>query len=93
MVADDHRLQTRLGQALAAKASLDELIARLVGQVDQRDLAAVAGASSTRAHLVTSWRMSPGAAAGLVAQARAITERIQLTHNAWAVRYRPSRRS
>ena len=36
---DDHRLQTRLGQTLAAKARLDQALSRVVGQVDDRDLA------------------------------------------------------
>ncbi len=61
---DDRRLGSRLGEALAVKASVDELIARLVGQVDDRDLGRQGGALSTRAHLVANYRVSTGAAAG-----------------------------
>ncbi len=81
---DDRRLEERLGEALAVKASLDELIARLVGQVDDRDLGRQSGASSTRAHLVANYRVSTGAAAGLLAQARCMSERTDLTRQAWA---------
>ncbi|MDQ3484596.1 MAG: HNH endonuclease [Actinomycetota bacterium] len=81
---DDARVEARLGQALHAKARLDESIARLVGQVDDRDLARQAGASSTRAHLIATHRLSAGAAAGLVSQARSMSDRTSLTRRAWA---------
>ncbi len=81
---DDARLSRRLGQALAVRARVDELVARLVGHVDERDLGAKAGASSTKAHLVASYRVSGAAAAGLVSQARCLTDRTTTTHTAWA---------
>lgn len=67
---DDARLSRRLGEALAAQAAADELVARLVGEVDDRDLGRQCGASSTRAHLVASFRMSRRAAGETVARAR-----------------------
>ncbi|MEJ7690536.1 MAG: DUF222 domain-containing protein [Nocardioidaceae bacterium] len=81
---DDARLSRRLGQALAVRARVDELVARLVGHVDERDLGKVAGASSTKAHLVASYRVSGAAAAGLVSQARCLTDRTTTTRTAWA---------
>ena len=81
---DDRRLGYRLGEALAVQAACDELIARLVGQVDDRDLGRLCGASSTRAHLVANFRVSTGAAAGLLAQARCMSDRTDLTRRAWA---------
>ncbi|MBA2773993.1 MAG: hypothetical protein H0U36_08105, partial [Nocardioidaceae bacterium] len=35
---DYARLSMRLGEALAVRARMDELVARLVGEVDERDL-------------------------------------------------------
>ncbi len=81
---DDDRLQARLTQALQAKAGVDELIARLVGEIDDRDLATKTGASSTRSYLAATHRMSTGQAAGIVAQARAMTPRTDITRGAWA---------
>ncbi len=81
---DDRRVQTRLGEALAVRAQLDELVARLVGQVDDRGLGRAGGASSTKAHLVAGYRMSGGAAAGLMAQARSMSDRTAVTRQAWA---------
>jgi len=81
---DDARVEARLGEALHAKARLDESIARLVSQLDDRDLAKQAGASSTRAHLIATHRLSVGAAAGLVSQARSMSDRTGLTRHAWA---------
>jgi len=81
---DDRRVETRLAQALSVRAQLDELVARLVSQVDDRDLGGAAGASSTKAHLVASYRMSGGAATGLLAQTRSMTGRTDTTREAWA---------
>jgi len=55
-----------------------------VSQVDDRDLGGAAGASSTKAHLVASYRMSGGAATGLLAQTRSMTGRTDTTRKAWA---------
>ncbi|MBA2699573.1 MAG: hypothetical protein H0U61_12520 [Nocardioidaceae bacterium] len=63
---DDARVQRRLGAVLAVRARVDELVSRLVGEVDDRDLGRAGGASSTKAHLVGSYRLSGGAAAGLL---------------------------
>ncbi|MBA2774420.1 MAG: hypothetical protein H0U36_10315 [Nocardioidaceae bacterium] len=65
---DDARLSMRLGEALAVRARMDELVARLVGEVDGRDLGRQCGASSTKAHLVASYRVSGAAAAGLLSR-------------------------
>ncbi len=81
---DDARLSQRLGQALAVRARVDELVARLVGHVDERDLGTKAGASSTKAHLVASYRVSGAAAAGLLSQARCMSDRTSTTRTAWA---------
>ncbi len=81
---DDNRLQARLAQGLAVKAGVDELIARLVGQVDDRDLAKTTGSSSTRAHLMATHRVSAGAAASMLTQASATTGRTETTRTAWA---------
>ncbi len=67
-VLDDERLSRRLSEALAVQAAADELVARLVGEVDSRDLGRQAGASSTRAHLVANYRMSRRAAGEAVAR-------------------------
>jgi hypothetical protein len=81
---DDARLEVRLGQALAVRAGVDEVIARLVGQVDDRDLARTAGASSTQAYLMARLRMSRSAAAETLAQARSMTDATEPTRTAWA---------
>ncbi len=81
---DDARLETRLGQVLAVRASVDELAARFVSQLDDRDLAGAAGGSSTQAYLMAAYRMPRGAAAGLVASPRSMTERTEVTRQAWA---------
>ncbi len=49
---DDARLDRRISDALALKAQVDELTARLVGEADDRNLPHRHGASSTRAHLM-----------------------------------------
>ncbi|MFY9913020.1 MAG: DUF222 domain-containing protein, partial [Nocardioidaceae bacterium] len=67
---DDSRLDRRLGEALAAKAALDEVVARLVAEADDRNLPHRHGASSTRAHLMTAHRMSAGEASRVVRTAK-----------------------
>ncbi len=67
---DDKRLDCRLGEALAAKATLDEVVARLVAEADDRNLPHRYGASSTRAHLMTAHRMSAGEASRTVRTAQ-----------------------
>lgn len=81
---DDAQLQARLTQALAVRAGVEELVARLVGEVDDRALATRAGASSTRALLQATHRMSRGQAAGMVAHANSVDDRTQVTRRAWA---------
>ena len=51
---------------------MDELLARLVGEADDRGLAGRHGASSTRAHLMATYRMSAGEAGRTVKAARAL---------------------
>ncbi len=67
---DDARLDQRIGEALAARAAIDEVVARLVGEADDRNLPHRHGASSTRAHLMTTHRMSAGEASRTVSTAR-----------------------
>ncbi len=67
---DDARLGTRIEDVLALKASVDELASRLVGEADDRHLAARHGASSTRAHLMAAYRMSAAEASRIVRTAR-----------------------
>ena len=67
---DDTRLDRRLGEALAAKAALDEVVARLVAEADDRNLPHRFGASSTRAHLMTAHRMSAAEASRTVRTAK-----------------------
>ena len=67
---DDSRLDRRLGEALAAKAALDEVVARLVAEADDRNLPHRHGASSTRAHLMTAHRMSAREASRTVRTAK-----------------------
>ncbi len=81
---DDRRVEARLAEALAVRAQMDELVARLVSQVEDRGISGTAGASSTKAHLVAAHRLSGGAAAGLLAQARSMTGRTNVTREAWA---------
>ncbi len=79
---DDARLSRRLGEALAVQAAADELVARLVGEIDGRDLGRQCGASSTRAHLVATFRMSRRAAGETVARARGFGARTEFTRRA-----------
>ncbi len=81
---DDTSLRGRLTRTLAAQASVGELLARLVREVDDRDLATRAGASSTRAYLQAAHRMSRGVAVALVAGAQVIDNRTEPTRRAWA---------
>ncbi len=81
---DDARLNDRLAEALSVKAANDELISRLVREVDERDLASKSGASSTRAHLIAAHQMSAAEATRTVATARAMTERCENTRREFA---------
>ncbi len=81
----DEQVQDRLGEALRVRAGVDELVSRLVGSVVERDLATLAGASSARSWLMGTHRMSAGAAARLLDQAKAAdTPRTGPTRRAWA---------
>ncbi len=66
----DRRLDRRIGDVLALKAQVDELAARLVAEADDRNLPHRYGASSTRAHLMTSHRMSASEASRTVRAAK-----------------------
>lgn len=80
----DEAVQARLGDALAVKARLDELIGRLVASTVERALARLAGMSSDRAWLMATHRMSSGAAARLLARSKAATPRTEPARRAWA---------
>jgi hypothetical protein len=81
---DDARLADRLAAALRVKASAEELVARLVAELDDRDVATVSGASSTQAHLQATYKMSRREAATVLGQARAMTPRTETTRAAFA---------
>ena len=57
---DDQGLDARLAQVMAVRAAVDELAARLVGEMDDRDHAIRLGGSSMKAHLMSTHRLSRG---------------------------------
>ena len=67
---DDQGLDARFAQVMAVRAAVDELAARLVGEMDDRDHAIRLGGSSTKAHLIGTHRLSRGEAARMVTAAR-----------------------
>jgi hypothetical protein len=82
-------VQQRLGEALRVRAGVDELVARLTASILGRELPRLAGASSGRAWLMATHRMSAPEAARLVTQANACTAegldgRAETTRRAWA---------
>ncbi len=81
---DDDWLMRRLTDAMAAKASLDQIVGRLVQAVDDRDLAPHSGASSTRALLMGSQRVSDRVAGEMLTAARCMTDRTETTRAQWA---------
>ncbi|MDX6297626.1 MAG: hypothetical protein QOI51_1483, partial [Nocardioidaceae bacterium] len=82
-------VQQRLSEALRVRAGVDELVARLTASILGRELPRLAGASSGRAWLMATHRMSAPEAARLVTQANACTAegldgRAETTRRAWA---------
>jgi hypothetical protein len=69
---DDGALDARFDAAVAARAAVDEVLARMAAEMDDRGMAARRGASSTRAHLVASHRLSRAEASRVVAAARVV---------------------
>jgi hypothetical protein len=67
---DDQGLDARFAQVMAVRAAVDELAARLVGEMDDRDHATRLGGSSTKAHLMGAHWLSRGEATGMVTAAR-----------------------
>ena len=80
----DVEVRACLMQAWRARAGIEELFARLVSAVDERDFAGDDGASCTRAWLAWSLKMSRSAAAAALAQATALSPRVDVTRRAWA---------
>ncbi len=80
----DEALVDRISATLAVSAGVDELLARLVGSALERELARLAGASSPTAWLASTHGLSRGAAAGIVARARAVNDTVETTRQAWA---------
>jgi len=80
----EESVHSRLAEALAVRARLDQLVAQLVDQVDARGLAETHGTSSTRAYLMAAHRMSSRAAVETVSAAAAMTDRTAPTQQAWA---------
>jgi hypothetical protein len=81
---DDRCLDARLEAALAAQAAVDELVARIAGEVDVAGVAVRAGCPSTRAWLTARHRLSRGEAKRLLGRARAMSPRVEATREAWA---------
>jgi hypothetical protein len=81
---DDQRLDDRVGAAARLAASAQELLARAVGEADASGVARRAGASSTKAWLISRHKMSSRAATVTLAHARAMTPRTEATRLAWA---------
>lgn len=67
---DGRTLDARIGQAIAVRAAADELLARLVGEAEERHLARQLGAASTQSHLVGAHRMSTAEAGRVTRAAR-----------------------
>ena len=67
---DDQGLDARFAQVVALRAAVDELAARLVGEMNDRDHATRLGGSSTKAHLMGAHRLSRGEATRMVTAAR-----------------------
>src|SRR6478752_8786241 len=62
----EQAVQARLGEALALRSRLAEVTARLVASASDRELPRLAGASSTRAWLMATHRVSAQDAGRLV---------------------------
>ncbi len=80
----DAALTDRIAATLAVSAGVDELLARLVGSALERELARLAGASSPTAWLACTHGLSRGAAAGIVASAKAVDDTVPATRAAWS---------
>ncbi len=80
----DEALTDRISATLAVSAGVDELLARLVGSALERELARLAGASSPTTWLASTHGLSRGAAAGIVARAKAVNDGVDTTRQAWA---------
>jgi uncharacterized protein DUF222 len=80
----DDRVEELLAQAHRLEGRLAELSARLVGEVERRELAKRAGGASTGAWLRRRLNLSPAAAKRQVTLASALVGRLQLTREALA---------
>lgn len=80
----DEALVDRITATLAVSAGVDELLSRLVGSALERELARLAGAPSPTAWLSSTHGLSRGAAAGIVARAKAVSDTVDTTRRAWA---------
>ncbi len=83
-------VQERLGEVLAVRARVEELTARLLASVSERELPSLAGASSMRAWLMATRGLSRQDAGRLVAEIGVQHEqpglgRTGLTRDAWSV--------
>ncbi len=80
----DDTLVDRLRQALAVRAGVNELVARLLATTIDRDLPRQHGAASPTSWLVSEHRLSRGQATATVAAARALSPAEEHTRQAWA---------
>jgi hypothetical protein len=77
-------LRAGLDEVWRIRARVDELLCRLVADADARGIPVDDGASSTRSWLAWRFKMSRGAAGGIVAQLPAMSPRVSATRRAWA---------
>ncbi|MDQ3155535.1 MAG: 13E12 repeat family protein, partial [Actinomycetota bacterium] len=80
----DEQLTAEVESALRARASLDEWCTRLVGAAEERDLARLAGATSTAVWLRNLTGISRHEAKRIIDPARAMGELVEDTRKAWA---------
>ena len=80
----DKELIADVVEVSRARASIDELFTRLVGAADERDLARLAGATSTATWLKNLTGMSRAEAHRFVKRSEAMSELVEDTRRAWA---------
>jgi len=80
----DEQLKSDLVDVFRIRASIDELCARLVGAAEDRNLAALEGATSTSAWLSNLTGISKGDAKKIIDPARNLGEMVEQTRQAWA---------
>ena len=80
----DEQLTSDLVEVFRVRASIDELCARFVGAAEDRDLARLAGATSTATWLKNVTGISRAEAHRVVKRSEAMSELVEDTRQAWA---------